>query len=599
MTARERKPIDQFASPDVALTQREHDVLLRSRVPLADHAATIGTWLRYWALATPDRTMLAERPNGDTGRPWRQESYSEALDVARSVGQALLDMGLGPERPLAVLSGPSLDHGRLALACHLAGVPIVPVSEAYSLRSTTLERVRYICDLTQAGAVFANSSESFERALAEVGVPHGRSVITSDGETGYPLRDLIATDASTIDDRSAQLDGSTVAKILFTSGSTGQPKGVLTTHGMLCSNQQAMAQVWPFLDYDPPQICDWLPWSHTFGGSHNFNMVLRNGGSMYLDGGRPSPDGIGTTMRNLAEVQPTIAFNVPAGWARLVEGLESDPDMAAKVLSRMRIAFYAGAALSADIWDRLAALVDRHAPGQVAMVSSWGMTETAPAVLAVHHRLDRPGVIGTPLPGSTVKLVPSGEKTEIRVAGPGIMPGYLHDPERSAAVFDDEGYLHTGDAGRLADPADPNAGVVFDGRIAEDFKLATGTWVSAGRLRLDVIAAASPLILDAVVTGHDRDWIGLLLWLTPAHSDSEEVRNRLIGLLAQFNATAQGSSRVVRRILIESELPSIEAGEITDKGYVNQQAVLRRRAARVASLYSSEPHDSVLKIVAP
>lgn len=588
----------QFAARDVEMIHRGDDVLLRSRTPLDDHASTVGAWLQHWAGETPDRTFLAQRsPAVDTAapwdEPWQELSYAAALDGARRIGQALLDRGLGSERPLVVLSGPSVDHGLLVLACHLAGIPIVPISEAHSLRATSFDRVRYICDLTNAGAVFAASSAMFERVLGEL---DDLPILTSDGDTGDRLSDLCTTTPTTIDAHTAKLDANSVAKILFTSGSTGNPKGVLTTHGMLCSNQQALAQIWPFLDHEPPIVCDWLPWSHVFGASHNFNMVLRNGGSMYLDDGRPAPGLVNITAHNMASVQPTLMFNVPAGWARLVELLETEPDIAARALVRLRIAFYAGAALSADVWDRLAAVLDRHVPGQVAMVSSWGMTETAPAAVAVHHLLDRPGVIGTPIPGTTVKLIPVGDKTEIRVSGPGVTPGYLSDTERTAEAFDDEGFLRTGDAVRLVDPDDPQAGLVFDGRIAEDFKLATGAWVSAGHIRTDAIAAASPFVSDAVVTGHDREWIGLLVWLAPGFADSEEVRQQLVEKLSRFYADGGGSSTTVRRILIEAEPPSIEDGEITDKGYINQRAVLVRRAAHVDALYEPRPKNSVLQV---
>ncbi len=583
---------NQFARPDVELVRRDSDVLLRSRVPLADHDATIGSWLRRWAEDAPDRVFLAERPAGDPSQPWIELTYAEALQSARSLGQALLNEGLGPSRPLAVLSGAGIDHGRLMLACHLAGVPIVPVSEAYSLRASTSERVRFILGITEAGAVFAGSSTLYERVLADVA---DYTIITGDGGTGLELNELAATEATTIDDVADTVGPDTVAKILFTSGSTGNPKGVLTTHSMLTSNQEAMVQVWPFLVDEPPVICDWLPWSHTFGGSHNFNMALRNGGSMYIDAGRPAPELVDVTVANLAAVRPTLAFNVPAGWARLVEQLEERTDLAAAIFDRLRIAFYAGAALSPDVWDRLGALVDQYAPGQVSMVSSWGMTETAPAAVAVHMHLDRAGVIGTPLPGTTVKIVDAGPKSEIRVIGPGVMPGYLNDPERTAVAFDDEGYFITGDAVRLADPDDPNAGLVFDGRIGEDFKLSNGTWVSVGNVRTTAIAAAAPLLLDAVVTGHDRDSLGLIVWLAPGQVDSAELRAGLGDRFAQANL-GKGASAVIRRLIIETDLPSIEAGEITDKGYINQAAVLRRRATSVEAMYADEPSPAVVVI---
>ncbi len=574
-----------FASPDVERVNRaDGSVLLRSRVPLRDVEPTVGSWLLARAAETPDRVFLAERPGGDLAEPWSTATYGQTYQVARRLGQSLLDRGLGPGRPLAVLSGASIRHGQLMLACHLVGVPIVPISTAYSLIADDLAKVRHIINQTRPGAVFAETSAGFDRVLRTL---DDGQVVTGDGQIGTSFSDLASTAATDdVDETAARLGPDDVAKILYTSGSTGMPKGVLTTHRMLCSNQAAMSLVWPFLAETPPVVCDWLPWSHTFGSSHNVNMVLANGGTMYIDAGKPAPGLFRTTVANLVDVRPTISFNVPAGYARLVDHIESDADVAAAFFDRLQLIFYAAAALPQDIWRRLEA-VSRATTGRaVPMTSSWGLTETAPAASTAHFPLTQAGNIGTPLPGVTFKLVPSGDKTEVRIAGDCVTPGYLDDPERTSQAFDDEGYLITGDAVVYADPDDPDAGIVFDGRVAEDFKLTTGTWVSVGMLRPAILAATSPLLMDCVVTGHDRDFLGLLIWLAPGQQDTPELRRRLVDRLQRHNAeNGNSSSTRIRRVLILADPPSIDLGETTDKGYINQRAVLEARRDQVEELY--------------
>jgi feruloyl-CoA synthase len=377
---------------------------------------------------------------------------------------------------------------------------------------------------------------------------------------------------------------------------------------MLCANQQALAQVWPFCEVTPPVLVDWLPWSHTFGGSHNFNLVLRHGGSLYLDAGKPLPGLFDTTRHNLREVSPTIYFNVPAGFAALVPALEADEKLASSFFARLRMIFYAGAALPPDLWERLRALSTAVVGSEVAMTTSWGATETAPAVSSAHFPLDRPGNIGVPLPGVQLKLAPVGAKLELRVKGPNVTPGYLRRPDATADAFDEEGFYRTGDAGRLVDRHDGSRGVAFCGRIAEDFKLTTGTWVSAGSVRSAVLAACDGLLQDAVVTGHDRAQLGLLAWINPAAAQRivpssldvadpvavagcKEVVEAVRRGLTDHNTANRGSASRVARVLLMTEPPSLDAGEITDKGYINQRAVLDRRSAAVELLYS-EPLPS-------
>jgi feruloyl-CoA synthase len=416
-----------------------------------------------------------------------------------------------------------------------------------------------------------------------------------------------------VDAAFARVGPDTVAKVLFTSGSTGQPKGVINTQRMMCANQESAAAAWAFLGDHPPVIVDWLPWNHTFGGNHNFNMMLRNGGTLYIDAGKPVPALIGRTVANLREVSPTVYFNVPRGYAVLLDHLEKDEGLQQSFFARLDLLFYAAAALPQSLWDRLERLGMKARGRKVPFISSWGLTETAPAVTMVHFPIDRPGNIGVPGPGMAVKLAPVGDKLEIRVKGPNVTPGYYKAPELTAKAFDEEGWLRTGDAVRFADPADPAAGLLFDGRVAENFKLSSGTWVNVGMLRPQVIAAGAPVIEDAVVTGHDRDEIGLLIFpslaglrsLCPelgAEARLEEmvgkpaVREALAQGFARHNTTMQGSSMRIARCVLMTEPPSIDANEITDKGYLNQRAVLTKRAALVERLHAEPVSPDVIVI---
>jgi feruloyl-CoA synthase len=378
-----------------------------------------------------------------------------------------------------------------------------------------------------------------------------------------------------------------VGNILFTSGSTGTPKGVINTHRMMCSNQESWAQLWPFVEEKPPVIVDWLPWNHTFGGNACFNMMLRNGGTLYIDGGKPAPGLVDITAKNLREISPTMYFNVPRGFDLLMPLLEQDAALRRNFFKDLDLVFYAGAALPQNLWERLEKLALAEKGGQLAMLSAWGSTETAPMASCVHHIIERAGVVGNPGPGCALKLVPSGGKLEVRVKGPNVTPGYFRSDELTRAAFDEEGYYRIGDAMKLVDAAAPGKGLVFDGRVAEDFKLTTGTWVHVGAIRVKLIAAGNPLIQDAVITGHDRDAIGALVFLSPAAKDAD-VRAKLSQALKELSKEG-GSSTHPTRLLVMSEPPQIDAGEITDKGYINQRAVLERRAALVEKLYAGGP----------
>jgi len=572
----------QFAPVDVRVERRpDGAIVLRSPQPLGPYARAVGEWLVKWATQAPDRVYLAERA-GDT---WRRVTYREALDSARRIGQALLARGLDASRPVAILSDNSVDHALLALGAMHVGVPVAPISPAYSLMSRDHAKLKAIFELVRPGLVWAAQPEKFSAALAAVS-----AVVT-------PLAELLAAQPSArVDQAFARVGPDTVAKILFTSGSTGIPKGVINTQRMLCSNQQSWAQVWPFLEERPPVLCEWLPWNHTFGGNATFNMVLRNGGTLYVDGGKPMPGLVETTVRNLRDVSPTLYFNVPRGFDLLLPYLESDGPLRESFFRDLDLVFYAGAALPQNLWERIEKLVLKEKGGALAMLSAWGSTETAPMATCVHYPIERAGVVGVPAPGCELKLVPSGGKLEVRVRGPNVTPGYFRRDDLTRAAFDEDGFYRIGDAMRFADPDRPALGLLFDGRVAEDFKLTSGTWVHTGAVRVKLIAAANPAIQDAVITGHDRDEVGALVFLNPAATrdmSAEAVRARISEALRALAAEG-GSSNYPTRALVLGEPPSIDANEITDKGYINQRAVLERRAEAVARLHQNPPPPEVI-----
>ena len=585
---------DLFAPPRIFAERRgDGTLLLRSAEALGEHPATMAHTFRSHAERQPDHVLAAER-DGDA---WRTLTWGDARRAADALGQALLDAGLGPERPLMLLSGNSLSHLQLTLAAYTSGVPVLPISPAYSLLSGDHERIRSIAKLCRPAMVFAEDGEAFGPALAAL----------SGSVPQHVVGELEGSDPGPALERAFErLGPDTVAKILFTSGSTGAPRGVVNTHRMLCSNQQALGQVWPFMREEPPVLVDWLPWSHTFGGNHNLHQVLSFGGTLHIDDGKPVPKLFERTVAALRAVSPTVYYNVPAGYALLAPRLERDRELATAFFSRLRFMFYAAAALPETLWERLRAVADEVADHEIPLTASWGTTETAPGATTAHFASARCGCIGVPLPGVTLKLVPVGEKQELRLTGPNITPGYHGDPDATAAAFDEEGYYRTGDAAHLVDEEDPNQGLMFDGRLAEDFKLATGTWVTVGKLRTALVSAAG-VLTDAVIAGHDRDCVAALAWVDGGEArrlcgsegdvalDHPELRRHLADRLAQLNAGAGSASRIARLLLL-AEPPSIDAGEITDKGYVNQRRVLERRAAEVERLFA-DPLDE--RVIAP
>ncbi|MGC2774982.1 MAG: feruloyl-CoA synthase [Bradyrhizobium sp.] len=602
-----------FAAPSVEAVRRDDGaIILRSRVAVAPAARCSGEWLDHWARTVPDRTFLAER----SGDGWTRLSYGETLAQVRAAAAWMLAQGLGPDRPLAILSDNSIAHAVLSLAAQHVGIPVCAISPAYSLMSTDHEKLRAMIRLLDPGAIFVAQRGAFARALAAIEGLHRATIIAgdSDGNSAIPLQAVITTKPGPEVERAfAAITPDTIAKLLFTSGSTGLPKAVINTQRMLTTSQQAKAQLWTFLREieGGPVIVDWLPWSHTFGANHNFNLVLAQGGSLYIDGGKPAPGLFETSLANLRMTVPTIYFNVPRGFDMLVAALRTDEELRQKFFSGVKCIFYAAAALPQNLWDALnemsVATIGRPAP----LISAWGATETSPLATDCHFFAERAGNIGVPIPGTELKLVPSGEKLEIRVRGPNVTPGYWKAPELTAAAFDDEGFYKIGDAVKLADPDHPERGLFFDGRITEDFKLSSGTWVNVGALRVAGIAALAPLAQDIVIAGHGTDEVHFLVvpniaacrgkaGLADTATVGEvlahpSVRDDIAQGLAKLRAEAVGSSRHATRALLMAEPPSLDAGEITDKGYINQRAVLVRRADLVARLQD----DAALDLIRP
>jgi feruloyl-CoA synthase len=596
---------EPFAPPAVELVRRERDQLFYSRHALGSYARCSGEFLEHWARQAPERPFLMERD----GATWRGLDYGDTLRNVRRIGAWLLGRELSLERPVAILSENSVEHALLSLACQHVGIPVAPISPAYSLVSKDFGKLKSILRTLRPGLVYVSDLARFTPALAAVRDFHRGQIVSGDvTEKGDALP--FATlqkghDEPAVARAFASLTPDTVAKVMFTSGSTSEPKGVINTQRMLCSNQQAIAQIWPFVSR-APILLDWLPWHHTYGGNHNFNIVLRNGGTLYIDRGRPLPGEFETTLVNLREVAPTLSLNVPRAYDMLVPALRDDRALCSQFFSRLELLFYAGAALPQHVWDALRSLARQTLQRELPFVSSWGLTETAPTATIGHFQPDRAGVIGLPLPGSELKLVPNGDKIEVSVRGPNVTPGYFRRPDLSAQSFDDEGFFKTNDAVRFVDPERPERGLLFDGRIGEDFKLSTATWVSVGALRLEAISALAPVAQDVVVTGHDRDEVGLLIFPNLAGCralcadlaadaprlsvvEHPAVRARVAQALASLAAASTGSSTYARRALLLSEPPSIDSGEITDKGYVNQRAVLTRRAELVEALYAESP----------
>jgi feruloyl-CoA synthase len=603
-----------FGDPAVTIDRRDDGTFyLRPKTALADYPARLTDRLHHWAKAEPHRVFMAER---DALSGWRQISYAQLLASTRRIASALLARGLSAERPIVILSGNSIDHALLAFGALYAGIPYCPVSPAYSLVSKDYGKLGFAMKLLTPGLVFADDAGKFADAL-RANVPEGIEIAAARG--GVPGRDVTKLDDLLKTPEHPGLDAAhdaigpdTIAKFLLTSGSTGNPKAVINTQRMICANQVMIRETMAFLKDEPPVIVDWLPWNHTFGGNHNVGLTLFNGGSMYLDEGKPMPGGIEETVRNLREISPTVYFNVPKGYESLLPYLRDDKDLRGKFFHRLHAMFFSGAALSPYVWNGLDELGVQEKGFRVPMLTGLGATETAPFFMSVTPATSRSGHVGLPVSGNEAKLIPNNGKLEVRARGPNVTPGYWRQPELTAAAFDDEGFYKLGDAIKPVVADDFSAGFDFDGRIAEDFKLASGTWVSVGPLRARFIAAFAPMVRDVVIAGINRDEVSALAVLDldgcrlvnpklspnnlAAAASDPVIRDMFRERLTGFLATSTGSStRITRAVLIDTPL-SIDRGEITDKGSINQRAVLEHRAATIDGIYASVPAAQVITL---
>src|SRR5262245_24510713 len=608
---------NQFLPAKVEVERRiDGTVVLRSPEPLSSYLRCLGEYLERWEDVQPEAIFLAQR----SGAGWRALKWRAARRSVRAIASSLLNRKLSTNRPVAILSDNSIEHALLALAAMHAGIPVAPISPAYCLMSKDFIKLGRVFELLDPGLVYAEDGRRFAPALQAIGDREFELAVlhNPDGlpRPAHRFDELLEDeDAHAVDRAFAAIGPDTIAKFLLTSGSTGEPKGVINTHRMLCSNQESLAQCWRFLYEEPPVLVDWLPWNHTFGGNNNFDLVLSRGGTLYIDEGKPAPGLIETTVRNLRDASPTIYYNVPRGFDILLPYLENDPLLRRSFFAQLKIIMYAAAALPVTLWERLERLSIAELGRRVSLTSAWGATETAPMVTMVHYEPLRSSVIGLPTPGCELKMIPVAEtgKYEMRVRGPNVTPGYWKQDDLTAQAFDEEGFYRIGDAGRFADPGDPAQGIEFAGRIAEDFKLTSGTWVHVGALRVKALAALTPVAQDIVITGHDRDEVGFLIFpnlagcrsLCPDLGENASLNelllesrliNRVREGMGSLMAEGIGSTSYATRAVFLQEPPSIDAGEITDKGYINQRAVLERRGAVVESLYLEPAPAPVIRI---
>ncbi len=605
-----------FVEPRVDVECRaDGSLILKNPYPMGEPPVNVLAPLRAWAENAPERTWLAER---DASGAWQNLTYKAGADIAARIATALIKRGLGVDGKnhgaLMILSGNSLEHALMMYGAMWAGVPVAPVSRAYSLMSSDFSKLDYVFGLIEPKMIFVQDGQQFTKALARLNLTGVEVVYAKNAPLGIAATayaELVDEPANGhAEDAYAKLSHDTVAKYLFTSGSTGMPKAVINTHRMMCVNSvMGLNLVRSWASDEPPIMLSWLPWNHTFGGNSVLNAVMTRGGSLHLDGGAPTPGLFEVTIKNLKDVRPTSYSSVPAGYGMLIDALERDDELATAFFSRLRSLAYGGAALAQDLYDRMQAVAIKTTGERIVFTTGYGATETAPSVMSVHWQTERMGLLGLPLPGIEIKLVPAGAKYEVRVRGPAVTPGYLKRPDLTAKAFDEEGFYSLGDAAKFVDSDDPVKGLVFDGRIAEDFKLDTGTWVNAGRLRVQALEAGQGLLTDALIAGLDRPFVGALAWpnlaacralegnaqLKPEEIVREgRVLARVAEGLRRHNAVNPGSSTQIKRAALLAELPSLDAGEMTDKGYVNQGAALSRRAKDVERLYADPPGNDII-----
>lgn len=568
--------------------------------PLEEYPVKLTEKLRYWAMEKPESVFIARRNEDGI---WVKLTYAETLQKVERIAQYLLNLKLSEERTLVILSENSLEHALLALAAVHIGIPYSPISPPYSLVSDDLGKLRHTLELMTPGLIFAQNGRIYAKALELAEALFSEATfVTADGSKGVDFAQMLSIEpTSQVEEAFEKVNADIVAKVLFTSGSTGLPKGVINTQRMWCANLQQITQAFPFLKTEPPVFIDWLPWNHTFGGNHNFGLALYNGGTLYIDDGKPTPQGIETTVQNLREISPTAYFNVPKGFEMLIPYFDREPQLRETFFKKLQILFYAGASLAQPVWNRWEELATETTGEIVPIITGLGCTESGPSAMFANWGGSFSGLLGVPVAGMKMKLVPDGDKLEARYKAPNVTPGYWRNPEVTAKSFDEEGYYKTGDAVKFLDENNPDKGLIFDGRIAEDFKLSTGTWVNVGVLKAKVLTAGSPIVQDVVLTGLDREYVGAILFLNvefcrvhaglESETSHEEVFthfkviNYLDEMLVRLENQATGSASRVAKYIVALEPPSIDLGEITDKGSLNQRAVLKYRANLVEKLY--------------
>lgn len=602
-----------FPEPDVTVTHRDDGtILFRCDIPIDPYEPDVYAMLTKQASTRPDARFVGQRINGGD---WTYLTYGEVDRKARSVGQGLLNRGFKPGEVILILSENTLEHCLLMFGCYAAQVAAAATSPGYSLQSTTFDKLTHVFELTTPRAIFVQDGARFAKALSALDLGDTEIIAAENAEAvgATPLDDLIATEAT--DQVQASIDGitpDTVAKILFTSGSTGMPKGVIQSHGMLASNAAMAGTVRRIpTEGEDYQILDWLPWSHSFGANTNFNGCLRKGGIFHIDGGKPLPGAFDETIENLRTVSPSLFSTTPSAFAMLITAMEQDKQLRANFFKHLAAMSFGGAALPADLYERMQNVAIEEMGQRILFMSGYGATETGPTITLTYFETDRVGLLGLPLPGTTIKMVPHGDTYELRFKAPSITPGYYKQPDKTAEAFDEEGYYKIGDAGKFVDPNKPELGLLFDGRVAEEFKLLTGTWVSVGKLRTGLLAACSPLLRDAVIAGQDENYISALAWPNedkvralaglPADAPladvlaSDKVRAAIADGLAAYNKANPASSTRIEKLVLLEEEPSADGHEITDKGYINQRATLTRRANLVEALYADAPDDRIIK----
>jgi feruloyl-CoA synthase len=580
--------------------RKDGSVFLKLEQKLEVFPERITEKLIYWAENFPNKTFIARRKSSKPN-DWEEYTYAETLKMVKAIGQHLLNLNFTEEETIVILSDNSIEHALLALAALHVGIPYTPISPPYSLVSNDFGKLKHCLEIMTPKLVFAQNAKTYAKAIEftkdlfpEI------NVVTAEKSIYAVFSEILKTSPTLeVDEAFKKVNGNSVAKVLFTSGSTGLPKGVINTHKMWCANLQQITQVFPFMHIEPPVFIDWLPWNHTFGGNHNFGLTLYNGGTLYLDEGKPTAKGIETTVQNLREISPTAYFNVPKGFEMLIPYFENESELREKFFEKVNILFYAGASLAQPVWNRLEELAMKTIGEKIPIITGLGCTESGPSAMFASWGGSYSGLLGVPVPGMEVKLVPDGDKMEARYKAPNVTNGYWRNPEETAKAFDEEGFYKTGDAVKFVDEENPSKGLVFDGRIAEDFKLSTGTWVNVGVLKAKIISAGSPIVQDVVLAGLDKEYIGAILFLNAdscrnligenlENKDAflhEKVHHFLGDTFEKFNAHSTGSSTKVERIMIATEPPSIDLGEITDKGSLNQRAVLKHRAHLVEEMF--------------